>query len=96
VLSVWKRRETYCRAVLNYSERIALDGTPCGEAVDDKARQLALASLKIHNDRHNSRVRRLVFLAASARAAGPARYDPITPLHSDRLTMASWRPRKLG
>ena len=50
-LCVWKRRQAYCRAILAHPERIALDGTPCGETVDDKARELALADLKTMRDR---------------------------------------------
>jgi len=45
VLMVWKLRDTYCRAVLAYSQRINLDGTPSGEHVDDEARQKAKEQL---------------------------------------------------
>lgn len=41
VLSAWKSRAAYCRAVLTYSERIALDGSALGQEVDDKSRNLA-------------------------------------------------------
>jgi len=45
VLMVWKLRDTYCRAVLAYSQRINLDGTPSAEHVDDEARQKAKEQL---------------------------------------------------
>ena len=41
VLLNWKMRESYCRAILDWPERITLDGSPSGEAVDDEARAMA-------------------------------------------------------
>ena len=49
VLVRWKMGPTYCRAVLRYDHRIALDGTPA-EPVDaeakDKARQKERARIE--------------------------------------------------
>ena len=47
VLKVWKLRDAYCRAVLDYSQRINLDGTPSAEHVDDEARQKAKEQLDL-------------------------------------------------
>ncbi len=46
VLSVWKAREAYCRAVLAYPNRVGLDGSPTEAIVDDQARTLAAARLE--------------------------------------------------
>jgi sRNA-binding protein len=46
VLSVWKARESYCRAVLHYPNRVGLDGSPTEKTVDDKARAMASARLE--------------------------------------------------
>ena len=46
VLTVWKAREAYCRAVLAYPNRIGLDGSPTEAIVDDQARTLATARLE--------------------------------------------------
>jgi sRNA-binding protein len=44
VLRRWKMAPVYCRAVLSYDQRIALDGTPA-EAVDAAAKELATKRL---------------------------------------------------
>lgn len=46
VLTVWKAREAYCRAVLVYQDRVGLDGSPTEAIVDDQARTLATARLE--------------------------------------------------
>ena len=46
MLSVWKAREAYCRAVLAYPDRVGLDGSPTEAIVDDQAREMASARLK--------------------------------------------------
>ncbi len=46
VLSVWKARESYCRAVLHYPNRVDLDGSPTEKTVDEKARAMASARLE--------------------------------------------------
>ena len=46
MLSVWKAREAYCRAVLAYPNRVGLDGSPTETTVDDKAREMATARLE--------------------------------------------------
>ena len=51
VLGRWKMAPAYCRAVLCYDQRIALDGTPA-EPVDAEAKDLAakqLAKLEARN-----------------------------------------------
>jgi sRNA-binding protein len=45
VLSVWKQRMAYCRAVLTYPTRFGLDGSKTDEAVDEIARAHASASI---------------------------------------------------
>jgi sRNA-binding protein len=44
VLAGWKMAAVYCRAVLCYDQRIALDGTPA-EVVDAQAKELAAKQL---------------------------------------------------
>jgi sRNA-binding protein len=44
VLGGWKLAPGYCRAVLSYDQRIALDGSPA-EAVDTEAKDLATKRL---------------------------------------------------
>lgn len=46
VLEAWKRTDAYCRAVLSYSLRIALDGALTDAPVDDKAREDARKMLE--------------------------------------------------
>lgn len=46
VLDMWKRRRSYCNAVLCYRDRIRLDGSPTGEQVADDARAAAKADLQ--------------------------------------------------
>jgi sRNA-binding protein len=41
VLSVWKSRDPYCKAVLRYTNRHDLDGAVTEQAVDDRAREQA-------------------------------------------------------
>ena len=45
VLKVWKGRNAYCRAVLCYSVRMNLDGSPSDETVNDRDRELAKGQL---------------------------------------------------
>jgi sRNA-binding protein len=44
VLRTWKMVPVYCQAILNYDQRIALDGAPA-ETVDTKAKELAAKRL---------------------------------------------------
>jgi sRNA-binding protein len=44
VLAAWKMEPVYCRAILAYDQRIALDGSPA-EVVEIKARDLATKHL---------------------------------------------------
>jgi sRNA-binding protein len=45
VFKVWKGRNAYCRAVLCYSVRMNLDGSPSDETVNDRDRELAKGQL---------------------------------------------------
>jgi sRNA-binding protein len=47
VLSAWKARESYCRAVLAYPNRVGLDGSPTEAIVDDQARARAMAAARL-------------------------------------------------
>lgn len=46
VLSIWKTRAAYCRAVLAYPNRITMDGLATDERVDDRAKDMARATLE--------------------------------------------------
>jgi len=45
VLATWKLREAYCRALLDHSQRINLDGSVSDEQVDDAVRKVARQQL---------------------------------------------------
>jgi sRNA-binding protein len=64
VLGRWKMAPAYCRAVLSYDQRIALDGTPA-EPVDAEAKELAAKQLAKIEARH-----------AAKEAAAPAKVKP--------------------
>jgi sRNA-binding protein len=64
VLFGWKMAPAYCRAVLCYDQRIALDGSPA-ETVDAEARDLATKQLA-----------RIAALAAAKKTAAPAVVTP--------------------
>ncbi len=46
VLTVWKLRPAYCKAILRYPTRINLDGSASGEEIDDAARATATKRLE--------------------------------------------------
>jgi sRNA-binding protein len=50
----WKARKPYCDAILCYSTRIALDGSPSGETVDDEARAVAAEQLELRKRRREA------------------------------------------
>jgi sRNA-binding protein len=78
VLSVWKARDAYCRAVLRYPNRIALDGSLTEKTVDDKAREMASARLEqIAIKKAKAAERRA--LEAADRAAAEATAPPREP-----------------
>jgi sRNA-binding protein len=54
VLRIWKARSAYCRACLIYPGRIALDGSPTGEVVDDEARAMARELLELRKRRREA------------------------------------------
>lgn len=41
MLATWKLREAYCRAILDYPQRINLAGSASGEEVNDATRTVA-------------------------------------------------------
>jgi sRNA-binding protein len=67
VLAGWKMAEAYCKAVLCYEQRVALDGSPA-EPVDAEAKDLATKQLA-----------RLAARAAAKKAAAPAAVTPKAP-----------------
>jgi sRNA-binding protein len=54
VLRIWKSRSAYCRACLIYPVRIALDGAPTTETVDDAARAMAREQLELRKRRREA------------------------------------------
>ncbi len=70
VLSVWKGREAYCRAVLAYPQRIDLNGSPT-EDIDDEARALAKGRLEQIAARKESRAKQAAEQAAAKASAQP-------------------------
>jgi len=86
VLTPWKMAAVYCRAVLVYEQRIALDGTPA-ELVDAEAKNLAakqLAKLAARN------ARKAAPAAAKPKPAAPT--ETPTPLR-DRVRAGLLRRR---
>jgi len=76
VLSAWKARESYCRAVLTYSRRIGLDGSLTEGVVDDDARAMAKARLEQIAARKVKEAAR----AAASVSAQPPEAEPTSPL----------------
>src|SRR5208337_1494287 len=70
VLSVWKGREAYCRAVLAYPQRIDLNGSPT-EDIDDEARALAKGRLEQIAARKESRAKQAAEQATAEASAQP-------------------------
>jgi len=70
VLSVWKGREAYCRAVLAYPQRIDLNGSPTGD-IDDQARALAKGRLEQIAARKESRAKQAAEQATAEASAQP-------------------------
>jgi sRNA-binding protein len=69
VLGRWKMAPAYCRAVLSYDQRIALDGAPA-EPVDAEAKELAAKQLAKFDARH---------AAKKAATAAKAKPEPAPP-----------------
>ena len=75
VLNKWKQRESYCRAILLYPNRIDLDGSLTEETVEDGARAMAkeqldrIAAQKAMNAERQAR-------EAAERAAAEASAQP--------------------
>ncbi len=70
VLSVWKGREAYCRAVLAYPQRIDLNGSPTAD-IDDEARAHAKGRLEQIAARKESRAKQAAEQAADEASAQP-------------------------
>src|SRR5208282_2804177 len=79
VLSVWKGREAYCRAILLDPNRVKLDGSVIEGAVDDEARAMATARLEwIAAGKAKAAERRA--MEAAERAAVEAASPPPAPV----------------
>jgi sRNA-binding protein len=63
VFKVWKSRNAYCRAVLCYSVRINLDGSPSDETVNDRDRDRELARAKLDENAARNAAKRARELA---------------------------------
>ena len=74
VLRIWKARSAYCRACLIYPGRIALDGSPTGEVVDDEARAMAREQLELRKRRREAE--RQATVAAREARRGPSSAAP--------------------
>ncbi len=98
VLMVWKLRPAYCQAVLRYPERINLDGSASGEAIDDEARRMVQLRLdKVAANRAQRAEREQARAAAEALDAPaaipepepePASALPAAPAKSGKLLVA--------
>lgn len=76
----WKLRRRYCKAVLNFDKRIALDGSLTDELVTKHDRTLAQKRLCVLNQQ--KRAQRLAKLKAAAAEAASALVDRIQPLNT--------------
>ncbi len=73
VLTAWKAREAYCRAILLYPNRVKLDGSVIEDAVDDEARAMATARLeRIAAGKAKAAERRAMEAASPPPAPAPA------------------------
>jgi sRNA-binding protein len=80
ILSVWKSRESYCRAVLQYPNRVGLDGASTEKTVDDKAREMASARLEQIAAKKAKAAERRAMEAAEATASPPVPVpEPVPP-----------------
>ncbi len=68
VFKVWKSRNAYCRAVLCYSVRVNLDGSPSAETVNDRDRELAKARLDQNAVRNAAKLARELAKASAKKA----------------------------
>jgi len=89
---VWKLRDTYCRAVLQYAQRIDLDGTASGEEVDDEARQHAKEQLDRIAARKLKKAHKLRL--AAEKEARPEAQDPAAVPDETPETIAPVEPPK--
>jgi sRNA-binding protein len=60
VMMNWKAGKPYCDAILRHATRIALDGSPSGETVDDEARAMARERVEGHKARQERKAREAV------------------------------------
>src|SRR5208283_3118070 len=70
VLSVWKGREAYCRAVLAYPQRIDLNGSPTAD-IDEEARAHAKGRLEQIAARKEARAKQAAEQATAEASAQP-------------------------
>ena len=57
VVHVWKARNAYCNAVLNFTNRFDLNGEPVEQTVEDSAREQARRLLAVRKARMETRKR---------------------------------------
>jgi sRNA-binding protein len=84
VLTVWKLRPTYCKAILLYPKRINLDGSLSGEEIDDRSRALAKLRLEESAARQAKKAEQQRLRAAAEAIAQPQAPEP-TPAPTTAL-----------
>src|ERR1700735_546017 len=80
VLATWKLREAYCRALLEHSQRINLDGSVSGEHVDDAVRKVARQQI-------DGMVARAAQKAEKLRVRQERNAEPGSKIPGDRLVL---------
>ncbi len=98
VLTAWKVQPTYCRAVLSYTTRIHLDGSPSDEEISDTARASARQRLEeIAARRAEKSAQNRLRAAAEASAQATKPVPPEIPDTTPEPAPPPWppKPRKL-
>jgi sRNA-binding protein len=93
VLMVWKLRDTYCRAILSYAQRINLDGTASGEEVDDEARQQAKEQLDRIAARKLKKAHKRIAAEKNAPAEAPEPFPAAVPDEKPETTVPIEPPK---
>jgi uncharacterized protein (DUF1778 family) len=75
VLDVWKRRDAYCRAVLTFSLRIALDGSQTNFTVEDKARSDARKVIEQRQAKRKREAEKAALRAQSLRVSASDQHE---------------------
>jgi sRNA-binding protein len=94
VLSGWKMAAVYCRAVLCYDQRIALDGAPA-EPVDADAKNLAAKQLAKLTARRGAKAQKVTKAVKKPADTAPAdvKLAPVPPPPIETLTREELRAR---